>query len=314
MPKVTNAFDTYSAKGNREDLANTIYNIAPYDTPIMSAIQRRSISNVVFDWQTETLPAVNLSNAEVEGFELSRAAATATTRQSNTAQISYRDATVTGSQENANAAGKGAGEMAHQMALASKALKRDMESILSQNQARVSGAAATARKTRALEHWISTNASRGAGGAAAVSETAAMTDGTQRALTEPLLKTVLQSAYTNGAEPTLMVVGPFNKQTVSGFVGRSSARQNIDATRVEASVTVYASDFGEIRVVPSRWVRARTALLLDPEYARVSFYRNFQTKDIAQIGDAETKMVLAEWGLQVDNEAAHAAIFDLTTS
>jgi hypothetical protein len=313
MPKVTNAMTTYDAKGNREDLSAVIYNIAPYDTPIMSMLGRRNVSNVSYDWQSETLPSVNLANAEVEGFELSRATAQPTVRLSNTAQISYRDATVSGSQNSADAAGK-AREMAHQMSISSKALKRDMESILCQNQARVAGATATARKTRAFEHWLTTNTSRGGSGAAAVSETAAMTDGTQRALTETLLKAVLQTAYTNGAEPTKMVVGPWNKQVVSGFAGRATARQNVSAETVAASVTLYASDFGDISIMPSRWVRPRTALLIDPDYAAVAFYRNFTTQDIAKIGDAETKMILAEWGLEMRNETAHAAIFDLTTS
>lgn len=313
MAKVTNAFDTYTAKGNREDLSNIIYNISPTDTPIMSSIGRRNITNVTFDWQTEALPNVDTGNAYEEGFELSRTAATATVRVSNIAQISKRDATVTGSQQAANAAGK-ADEMARQMSISAKALKRDMESILSQNQAKVVGNASTPRKTRALEHWLSTNTSRGATGAAAVSDTAAMTDGTQRAFQEPLLKAILQTAYTNGAEPSIIVVGPVNKVKLSDFTGRSQARQNVSATTIQQAVSVYASDFGDLKVVPSRFTRERTALLLDPEYAKVAFYRNFQQTEIAKIGDADTRMITAEWGLEVSNEAAHAAIFDLTTS
>ena len=55
MAKVTNAFDTYSATSDREDLSNIIYNISPMQTPFMSSIGKRSINNVVFDWQTEVL-------------------------------------------------------------------------------------------------------------------------------------------------------------------------------------------------------------------------------------------------------------------
>ena len=58
MPKVTNAFTTYNAVGNREDLSNVIYNIDPFDTPVMSAIRRRNVKNRLFDWQTEFLPNV----------------------------------------------------------------------------------------------------------------------------------------------------------------------------------------------------------------------------------------------------------------
>jgi len=55
MAKVTNAFDTYSATADREDLSNIIYNISPMQTPFMSSIGKRNIKNVVFDWQTEAL-------------------------------------------------------------------------------------------------------------------------------------------------------------------------------------------------------------------------------------------------------------------
>jgi hypothetical protein len=45
----------------------------------------------------------------------------------------------------------------------------------------------------------------------------------------------------------------------------------------------------------------------------VCFLRNFKTVDIAAIGDAETKLLLAEYGLEVSNEAAHGIVADLTT-
>ena len=64
-------------------------------------------------------------NAQFEGFQLSNALAQPTIRQNNVTQISERDATVSGTQEEADAAGKGS-EMAHQMALAAKVLKSDM--------------------------------------------------------------------------------------------------------------------------------------------------------------------------------------------
>ena len=38
------------------------------------------------------------------------------------------------------------------------------------------------------------------------------------------------------------------------------------------------------------------------------------TIDISTIGDAETKMIVVEYGLEVSNEAAHGVVADLTTS
>ena len=57
-------------------------------------------------------------------------------RVSNVCQISYRDATVTGSQDASDAAGKRS-EMAHQLAIMAKALKRDMEEALCKKGAKV---------------------------------------------------------------------------------------------------------------------------------------------------------------------------------
>ena len=248
MAKVTNAFDTYSATADREDLSNIIYNISPMQTPFMSSIGTRNVKNVVFDWQTEVLPTPS-SSGELEGFELSRSAAQATVRESNVCMISKRDATVSGSQEVSDAAGKRS-EMAHQLALMAKALKRDMEEALCQKGAKTTGDASTARVTGGFESWVETNVSRGTGGAGA-GNGAAPTDGTQRALTESLLKDVLQLSFENGGEPSLAICGPHNKQIISGFTGRSQARQMIDANTVEASVSIYSSDFGELQIVPS---------------------------------------------------------------
>jgi hypothetical protein len=311
MAKVTNAFDTYSATADREDLSNIIYNISPMQTPFMSSIGKKNINNVVFDWQTESLPTPSAAG-QLEGFELSRSAATATVRASNVAMISSRDATVTGSQDASDPAGKRS-EMAHQLAIMSKALKRDMEEALCQKGAKTTGNATTARVTGGFESWMKSNVSNAAGSTPTGGGTAP-TDGTQRALTETLLKAVLQDCFTNGGEPSMAICGPVNKQKISGFTGRTQARQMIDANTVEASVSVYSSDFGELKIVPSNRSRERSLLLVDPEFAKVSYLRDFKTVDIATIGDAETKMIVCEYGLEVSNEAAHGIVADLTTS
>jgi hypothetical protein len=311
MAKVTNAFDTYSATSDREQLSDVIYNISPQTTPFMSSIGKNSIKNVVFDWQSESLPTAS-GAGNLEGFELSRAASTATVRNSNVAMISKRDATVTGSQQASDPAGKKS-EMAHQLAIMSKALKRDMETALCQKGAKTTGNATTARVTGGFESWITSNDSRGTNGAS-TGGGAAPTDGTQRALTETLLKDVLELCFTNGGEPSMAICGPVNKQKISGFTGRSSARQMVDANTVEASVSIYASDFGELKIVPSNFSRERSLLLVDPDFAKVSYLRDFEVVDIATIGDAVTKMIICEYGLEVSNEAAHGAVVDLTTS
>jgi|TARA_X000001316_G_C921631_1_gene36138 hypothetical protein len=311
MAKVTNAFDTYTATSDRESLSDVIYNISPSTTPFMSSIGKSNVKNVQFDWQTEALPTAS-GTGELEGFELSRSASTATVRESNICQISSRDATVTGSQQASDPAGKRS-EMAHQLAIMAKALKRDMETALCSKVAKNAGNATTARQTGGFETWTETNVSRGTNGAGA-GNGAAPTDGTQRAFTETILKSVQQSAFTNGGEPSMLIVGPHVKGVVSGFTGRSQARQNIDAQTIEASVAIYSGDFGELKVVPSNFSRSRSALFVDPDYAKVAYLRDFETVDISTIGDAETKMLVVEFGLEMSNEKAHGIAADLSTS
>lgn len=310
MAKVTNAFETRNATANREDLSNVIYNIDPTATPFLSTIGRRNVSNVRFDWQVENLNAVNGANAAEEGFATDRVVATPTVRASNVCQISTKNATVSGTQQASNPAGK-SDELAHQLALRSKELKRDMETILTGTQGLASGAADGIRKTRALESWLSTNVLRGATGANAATETASPTDGTQRALSEDLIKTAMQRAYIAGAEPSILMIGPVTKLAVSKFTGRNGTQVQVNQNTVTSNVTIYASDFGDLKVVVDRFQRERTAFLLDPEFAAVAYFRNFSTQDIARVGDAETKQIVVEYGLEMRQQAAHAAVADI---
>ena len=311
MAKISNAFDTYSAQADREELSDIIYNISPMQTPFLSSVGKSNVSNVVFDWQTESLPTPS-SSGKLEGFELSRSASTATVRESNVCMISSRDATVTGSQEASDAAGKNS-EMAHQLALMSKALKRDMEEALVGNIAKVSGSASAARQTRSLETWYQSNVNKASDGANG-SASSARTNGTRRDLTEAMVKDVQQQCFSNGAEPSILMCGPYNKSVISGFTGRSQARQFVDANVVEASVSIYSGDFGELRVVPSNRSREQAVHLLDPEFAGVAYLRDFETIDISTIGDAQAKMIVVEYGLEMKNEAAHGIVADVKVS
>jgi hypothetical protein len=320
MAKVANAFTTYQAVGNREDLSNAIYNIDPFDTPVMSAIRRRNVKNRIFDWQTENLPIVNPNNAQQEGFVLANAPAQPTIRQNNVTQISERDATVSGTQEESDAAGKGS-EMAHQMALASKVLKSDMETILCGRQPRNDGndTGPTARTTEAFSHWLARAKDKTGAVNAAIAPgtiTAGVpvlaTDpfpapgaGTDVSITEAMLGDAMQQAYTNGASPTLWIVPPGPKRTISTFVGRSTSQVLVGKTEVVSTIDVIATDFGRIKVAPSRWVPVDVALLIDPDYAAVAFFRAFRQYLMARTGDAETRMIVVEWGLEMRNSLAH---------
>jgi hypothetical protein len=315
--KVTSAFTTYSATGNREDLSNAIYNIDPFDTPVMSGSKRRTTKNRTFDWQTEFLPTVDPNNAQPEGFLLLNSPAQPTLRQSNATQISKRDATVSGSQEEVDAAGKSS-EMAHQMAMTAKVLKSDLETIACSRQALNAGndSTPTPRTTEAICHWLgrATDRTGAVNGAVApgtslpgaYTATAVFpTPGAAVQITEAMLGAAMQQAYINGASPTLLIVPPGVKRTVSTFTGRSTTQVLVGKTEVVSTVDVIATDFGRIKVAPSRWIPTDVGLLLDQDYLAFAFFRNFRQFLMARVGDAETRMIVVEWGIEMRNPLAH---------
>jgi hypothetical protein len=321
MAKVANAMTTYQGKGNREDLSDRIYNIDPFDTPGVSMIGRRNVKNRTFDWQTENLPAVDLNNAQEEGFELVRSPAIPTVRQTNLTQISKRDATVSASQEASDAAGKNS-EMAHQMAIKSKALKSDVESIAFSRQAKSSDDVTTGiRKTESIPHQIARALDRAGAqgthvfgvvtGLPTAAETAWVAP-TPVEFTEVMLGNAMAKAYADGAEPTRLIV-PYNiKRGLVMFKGRESTQVLVGKTEVVATVDVIATDGGRVTAMPSRWLPSDLGLLLDPEYARLAFFRNFRQYPIAKIGDAESRMIVVEWGTQVDSGLAHIVFNGIT--
>jgi hypothetical protein len=316
MTKVTNALATYDVTTNRESLADAVYNISPVDTPFMSAVPRSKATSVLHEWSTDSVDSTNTANARLEGDALSRAASSSPARKQNYCQISSRDATVTGTERAVNPAGID-DMMAYQMSKKSLALRKDMESILLGNQGQVAGNTTTARKLRSFNAWISGNGSRGATeGADSTAATAAATDETTavRTLTEVMVKDAIKDAFDDGGEPSLILVGSFNKQIISGFAGRASQQTIVNNKTILGAASLYASDFGDLKVVPNRTQRGRDAWVVDTDKVAVAFLRAFEPQEIGRVGDAVTRDLISEYTLEMRHPDAHALIADLTTS
>ena len=221
MAMPTNTLATFQAIGNREDLSDMIYRIDPTDTPFLTGIDKTKASAVNHEWQTQALASADGTNAQLEGDDAAADATTVTARKGNLCQISRKVPFVSGTQQAVDHAGRD-DEMAYQEMLKGLELKRDMETILLQNQKKVTGDTTTARKTGAILSWIKTNSSTSGTDPGNSDGATSRTDGTQRAFTETLLKSVLSSCWTSGGKPDTIMVGAFNKQIFSSFTGRAS--------------------------------------------------------------------------------------------
>jgi hypothetical protein len=320
MAIVANTFTRYSAIGIREDLSNVIYNISPEETPFISNIGRESVKNTYYEWQTDSLAAASAANAALEGDDVSSfAAVSPTARVGNYTQISTKNVVISGTLESVDKAGRRS-ELTYQLAKLGSELKRDMEAALLANQAAAAGSTTVARRTAGLPAWLTSNTSTGVGGAnptVGSTPTAARTDGTQRAFTEALLKTVVQSVWTSGGTPKMLMVGPFNKVASSAFTGIATRFRDVPAgqqAQIIGAADVYVSDFGTINIVPNRFQRDRDAFIVDPDYASLAVLRPIQQMELAKTGDAEKRLMLVEYGLKVNSQAAHGIIADCTTS
>lgn len=322
MAQPTNTFDTYDAVGNREDLQDKIYMVSPEKTPVMSAGRRFKATAKFHEWQRDSLATPNKDNAVIEGDERSGTALTPTERVGNYAQLFDKVAVVTSSQRKSNSAGR-SDEMKYQIAMkAIPELKRDIEAMLTSNNAAVAGNSSTARKSGGIGTMIYTNTSHGAGGSTAThssgAPTTAPTAGTARAFAEAQLKTVMQSIYTNSGEmPSMVSLTPSHKAGFSAFTGIAQNRRETGKKQavIIGGADVYVSDFGDLTIVPN-YVQAtsspNTVLILNPEHYGVAFFQDFKTEPLAKTGHTDKEMVSAEVIAVVTSQTAQGKVADLT--
>jgi hypothetical protein len=330
MVQVTGAFDTYTAIGNREQLADAIYMITPEETPLMTLIGREPIDGTHPEWQTDKLAAPS-ANAQIEGDTWNFAAFLPTARVGNYSQISDKKIVVTRTQEKVVKAGRKS-ELKRELKKQGAILKKDMEYALLLPKASVAGNSSTARQLASFPAWLTTNVSRGATGAnggfqSGTGLVTAPTPGTKRAWTNVMMDDVLQSVYANGGNVSTVMVSPYNKRVFSSFVGIAALRANQNNSSHEqlavfAGADTYVSDWGVLAIVPNRVMAtdatvAGNILCIDPTMANVGIFDDIQMYEAAKIGDAERRVLVVEYSYVCRNEAAHgvvADVFGLTAS
>ncbi len=335
MAQVANTYETYDAVGNREELADKIYQITPEETPFLSLIGRKPVASVHPEWQIDTLGAVDTNNNQPEGNDWTYDAVAPTSRVGNYTQISDKKIVISRTQDKTSKAGRKS-ELAREVAKKGVELRIDMEAITLGNQASSAGSGngATNRKLGAFRAWLASNDSMGSGGASGGFNTStsvvdAATNGTQRAFTKVILDATILSSYNAGGSPKVLMVSPYVKTVFSTFMSDANvANQRYETpskgqTTIVAAADMYMSDFGAVSVVPNRQMAragatvARNAFLVDPRMVSLGVFDDIHIEKPAKTGDAEKRVLVTEYTLLVNNEAAHgvaADLFGLTSS
>jgi hypothetical protein len=229
----------------------------------------------------------------------------------------------------------GRGEtFAYEMAKKMKSIKRDVEATLLSNNASTAGSVASARVAAGLAAMIGgptglgNRVIAGSGSATTVAgyasgQWAASVDSTAAAataLTETHLKSALEAAWTDGGDPSVILVGPFQKGRIATFGGAQAFAgfYNPQAKAVQGAVVgavdVYVSDFGSHKVQLSRYMPANRVFCIDPDYVAVGFLDSFKVEQLAKTGDGTKGMIVCEFTTIAQNPDAHAQVTGLTTS
>lgn len=314
MAVPANTLQTYQSTYNAEDVSNIINNVSPYDTPLYTMAKKGKADATYTEWPVESLSAVDTNNANVEGDDASIDASSTPVRVGNYTQLFDKTVSVTTTQNAIKKYGA-TNELARQKAKKAKELKRDIETTFFLNQARVVGAAAVAQKMRSLPSWIVTNVNRGAGGANGSATTAA-TDGTQRTFSESLFRDVIVKCATNANDmPSVVFAGPANRANLSSQLsGNSSRFYELKDGQLNASISVYRSDYGPLKLVMDRFQRERDMFFINPEYIEVRSLEPMQYQDLATTGLSQKGQFWTNLTLAPLSETAHGVLADLNTT
>lgn len=332
---IVNTYETYDAKGIREELSDMISMITPEETPFVSMIGERKVNSVHPEWQTDTLATPDVTNNRPEGSDWTFQAISPTTRVGNYTQISDKRIIISGTLEAVIKAGRKS-ELAREIRKKGLELRIDKEVIAISNQASSAGSGdgATNRTTGALRAWLSTNDDLGAGGAsggfnAGTSVVDAATNGTQRAFTKTIMDNTIASTYTAGGNVDMIMLSPYVKRVFSSFMSDANVATQryvtpkTGQTKIVGAADTYESDFGELSVTVNRQMAragasiARNVYFLDTSKLAIGVLRPIKLEEAAKTGDAEKRVLLTEWTLLVDNEASQgvaADIFGLTNA
>jgi len=316
MTLPTNTFTQYDVTTNFEDLSDIIYDISPTETPFASGIARTKATNVLHEWSVDSLASASATNAALEGDDATGTALTAPTRPNNQCQILRKVVVVSGTQRALRMAG-GSDAFEYYTMKAGQELKRDLESSLLSINPKTTGSTATARLLGGIETWLSTNkvqaatsTTPGNGATLVVGTAVTVTTATQL---NPMIDTVIQQCWTQGGDPTVIMVNGGGRNYLSKLSGIATNFNSVNQgkqAQIVGGADVYVSSFGRHMIVANRFMVATTILILDMKYWAIAELRPMKSEPLAKTGDNDKIEVLTEVTLEARNQASSGKISD----
>lgn len=313
---------TVSGQGTTFNLPNytgELFNVAPADTPFLSAIgglsAGKQTTSVEFEWQTEDLEATSANNSKVEGANAPAGSGVSRSAVSNVVEIhqeaievSYTKQAATGMKSGINddSSNPVTDELAHQTMLKLRKIAIDVEKSFLTGAYAKPATNASPRTTRGVFTAMTTNVFAAGG--------------TARDLSKDLVDQALQDMFDNGApldENTVFMVGAAQKVKLSSIYSATGLNQptmtrNIGGVAIDTIVT----DFGTFGVMLNRWTPTGKLGIVNlgvcaPVFLEVPNKGHLFVEPLAKTGSADKYQVYGEIGLEYGPESWHGVIADL---
>jgi hypothetical protein len=79
-----------------------------------------------------------------------------------------------------------------------------------------------------------------------------------------MLNAGIQAAWNEGGNPTYAFMKASDKALASAFTGNATKYKEAEEKKLVVAISVYESDFGEVQLVPSRFMDNLRVLGIDP--------------------------------------------------
>lgn len=328
---------SYDLKGKKDSFANWISNLSPVDTFFVSTTKKESITNTMFQWQTDALAAADVNNAQVESSNAVAGEMKKTKVHTNVTQILRKAVEVSDTADALDNWGRGK-ELAYQMEKAGKEIKRDLEKILLQLSNAGTGNEATgqagaensdpaatpganaARKTRSFGDLVAKISTVAAGATGTESDTTgAIKDqdtgavvhkktGSNTAITEAQLFDITYNLYLAGSSADTIMYHPkwasFFSSLMESGVGRQKLIANMDTTLNKFVGSLIDPLGQQYTLVPNRFMPEDAIYFFRPSDWTQMVLREPQKVPLAKKGSSERYMVEMELGLRHVNPFA----------
>jgi hypothetical protein len=321
-----------------EDVMQKIWDISRIPLPFSDRVGTDSAKNSFTEWTEDALKAPDTDNAVVSGSDSSGNDAAGGKRVGNHCQNSVKNLQVTERAQSTDNIGR-ADELAYQIMMRQQELRRDVEAIAITHQASVAdNNDNVAGRAGGFSAWLESNTDNGAGGSDGGFNTTtrvvdAPTPGDRRALTLLMVDNLVESAYLNNGDPSVLMSVPQVIRRLNDFlftsdrIAKPTANVSGSGSGVNQTaqgyISVFVTHFGtSLTLVPNRLqqvydsgdtvpVDAADVFLIDPGRVALAYLKGYQTKPLGKLGLSERSQISVDWTVKCYVEKAHGVIRDI---